>query len=122
MEAVAADNVLFALGLVVSGAAFIALVFGANHLLSPRRPTDEKLTPYECGMPQAGTPWASVNIRFSTLAVLFVLFDAEAILLFAVAPTLRGSWIGMLEVAVFTAFLALGLMYAWSKGALQWRL
>ena len=54
-------------------------------------------------------------------SMLFVLFDAEAILLFAVASGLRGNPIGSLEVGVFVAFLALGLAYAWRKGVLTWR-
>ena len=97
------------------------LVFGINSILSPRKPTREKELPYECGMEQAGQPLARVNLRFSTLAVLFVLFDAESVLLFAVATKLKGSVAGIIEVALFVAFLGLGLVYAWRKGALEWR-
>ncbi|MDZ4179761.1 MAG: NADH-quinone oxidoreductase subunit A [Coriobacteriia bacterium] len=121
MDATNAGSVLFVLGLGVAATAFIGIVFLANTLLSPRNPTADKVEPYECGMPQAGPPWARVNLRFATIAVLFVLFDAEAILLFAIAPALRGSLIGMIEAGLFAGFLALGLMYAWRKGALQWR-
>lgn len=108
-------------GLVLAGAGFIGIVFLANTLLSPRRPTPEKAEPYECGMPQAGTPWSAFNVRFAAIALLFVLFDAEAALLFAVASGLRGSVAGVVAVAAFTAFLAFGLAYAWRKGALEWR-
>jgi len=121
VQATATQSVLFVLGLITSAAAFIMLIFGINALLSPRNPNDDKNAPYECGMDQAGPPWVPVRIRFSTIALLFVLFDAEAVLLFAVAPSLRGSVAGLIEVAVFTASLALGLVYAWRKGALQWR-
>jgi NADH:ubiquinone oxidoreductase subunit 3 (subunit A) len=71
-------------------------------------------------MEPAGVAWAGVNVRFSTIALLFVLFDAEAVLLFAVATRLRGSLAGLIEVGVFTLFLAFGLVYAWRKGALEW--
>jgi NADH:ubiquinone oxidoreductase subunit 3 (subunit A) len=53
--------------------------------------------------------------------MIFVLFDAEAVLLFAVAAALRGKPIAALEVGVFVLFLAFGLLYAWRKGALEWR-
>ncbi|MDH4139723.1 MAG: NADH-quinone oxidoreductase subunit A [Coriobacteriia bacterium] len=117
-----ADRLLFVLGLATAAAGFIGLVFLINKLLSPRNPTSEKVEPYECGMEQAGQPWAAVRLRFATIALLFVLFDAESVLLFAVATKLRGSWVALVEVAVFVAFLALGLAYAWRKGALAWRL
>lgn len=117
-----AQSVWFVLGLATSAAAFLMMVFAVNALLAPRRPTPDKNEPYECGMPQAGAPWTRINLKFSVLAILFVLFDAEAVLLFAVAPGLRGSWLGLIEVAAFASFLALGLLYAWRKGALQWRL
>jgi NADH-quinone oxidoreductase subunit A len=113
--------VLFVLGVGVSAVAFVLLVWGLNALLSPRNPTDEKNMPYECGMDAAGTAWAAVDIKFSTIALLFVIFDAEAALLFAVATKLHGSVAGLIEVAAFAGFLALGLFYAWRKGALSWR-
>ncbi len=122
MQGASIDSLLFALGAVVAAVCFIAFVFLLNKLLAPHRPTDEKLEPYECGMDQAGRPWAAVRIRFATVALLFVLFDAEAVLLFAVASELRGDLAGLIEVAAFTAFLALGLALAWKRGALTWQL
>lgn len=111
---------LLVIGLALAGAGFIGIVLLANALLSPRRPNEGKGEPYECGMEQAGAPWRSFNLRFATIALLFVLFDAEAALLFAVAPALRGDAIAVLEVGAFVAFLGLGLLYAWRKGALRW--
>jgi len=121
MEGISAQSLWFVLGLVTSGVAFIGLVFGLNKLLSPRNPTAEKVEPYECGMEPAGSPRAAVRLRFATVAIIFVLFDAEAALLFAIAPGLRGNPIALLEVLAFIGFLALGLAYAWKKGALEWR-
>lgn len=120
MPYASAQGVLFVLGLATAAVAFILVVFGLNRLVSPRRPTPEKLDPYECGMPPAGPAHGRLTLRFSTIALLFVLFDAEAVLLFAVAPHLRGSLLGALEVGVFVALLAGGLFYAWRKGALTW--
>lgn len=121
MEGAFAQGILFVLGLATAATAFILVVFLANAALSPRAPSPEKDSPFECGMEQAGEPWSAPRLRFSTIAALFVLFDAEAVLLFAVASGLRGNLTGLLEVAVFVAFLALGLVYAWRKGALEWR-
>jgi len=115
------QSVWFVLGLATSAVCFILLVFGINALVSPRKPSDEKGTSYECGMEPASKPWNAVDIRFSSVAVLLVIFDAEAALLFAVAVGVRGSWLGAVEVGIFAAFLALGLAYAWRKGALEWR-
>lgn len=121
MQGGSAQGALFILGAAIAAVSFIGVVFGANALLSPRRPTEVKLEPYECGMPQAGPAWNPVRLRFSTVAVLFVIFDAESALLFAVASGVRGSFAGFVEVAAFVAFLAGGLAYAWRKGALTWQ-
>jgi NADH-quinone oxidoreductase subunit A len=122
MQSASAESVTLVIGLVVATCGFIALVFAINAIISPRRPNAEKNDPYECGMEPAGKPWVPVRLRFATLAMLFVLFDAEAVLLFGVAVGLRGSWLAAAEVGIFVAFLALGLAYAWRKGALEWRL
>jgi NADH-quinone oxidoreductase subunit A len=121
MQGANAQGLLFVLGLVVAASGFIGIVFLANAILSPRKPTAEKNLPFECGLDQAGTPWSAQRLRFSTVAMLFVLFDAEAVLLFAVATKLHGNPVALLEVGVFVAFLALGLAYAWRRGALEWR-
>lgn len=109
-------------GLALAAAAFIGMVFIANSLIAPKNPNASKSEPFECGLDQAGDPHAASRMRFSTIAMLFVLFDAEAILLFAVVNALKGNLAAIAEVAVFAAFLALGLAYAWRKGALEWRL
>jgi len=121
MQGAFAQGLLFVLGLATAATAFILVVFVANALLSPRNPSAAKNSPFECGMEQAGEPWAAPRLRFSSIAMLFVLFDAEAVLLFAVASGLRGNPVAALEVAAFVLFLALGLGYAWRKGALEWR-
>jgi NADH-quinone oxidoreductase subunit A len=116
-----ADSVFYIAGAVLAAVSFVGLVFGANKLLSPRNPTPQKLEPYECGMDQQGDPHMAVRPRYATIAVIFVIFDAEAVLMFAVAPRLHGSPTALAAVAGFTVFLAFGLVYAWRKGALTWR-
>ena len=120
MQGAFAQGILFVLGLAFAATAFILVVFAANSLLSPRNPGTDKDSPFECGMEQAGEAWVPPRMRFSTIAMLFVLFDAEAILLFAVASALHGSLLALLQVGSFVLFLALGLVYAWRKGALEW--
>jgi NADH-quinone oxidoreductase subunit A len=113
--------VQFIIGAIVAAVAFVGLVFGANALLSPRKPTKEKLEPFECGMPPAGDPHVRFPIRYAAVAVLFVIFDVESVLLFAVASHIRGSAAGALAVLTFATFLVLGLAFAWKTGALKWR-
>jgi len=121
VSAASAQAVLLFIGALIAAVAFVGLVFGANALLSPRKPTPEKLDPFECGMPPAGDPHVRYPIRYTAVAVLFVIFDVEAVLLFAVASKVHGSIGGGLAVLVFSSMLALGLAYAWKTGALKWR-
>lgn len=114
------EQLLFVVGLAAGPVAFLLVMLAVNALLAPKRPNDIKSAAYECGIPQAGSPWPRMNVRFSTVALLFVIFDAETVLLFAVASRVRGSVRGALEVAIFAAFLAFGLFYAWKKGGLKW--
>lgn len=114
------QNVMFVIGLVTAALGFIGLVLGLGAVLAPKRPSKVKNEPYECGMEPAGKPHASYNARFSTIALLFVLFDAESILLFGIATRLRGSVVDLVGAGASAAFLAFGLFYAWKKGALQW--
>jgi NADH-quinone oxidoreductase subunit A len=116
-----AGSVFYIAGAVLAAAGFVGLVFGANKLLSPRNPTPQKVLPFECGMEQQGDPHRAVTPRYAAIAVLFVLFDAEAVLLFAVAPRLHGSPAAFGAIVAFSVFLAFGLLYAWRKGALTWR-
>lgn len=121
MSAASVQAVLFAIGALVAAVSFVGLVFGANALLSPRKPTPGKLTPYECGMEPGGDPHVRFPARYAAVAVLFVIFDVESVLLFAVAPQIRGNSTGGLAVLGFSALLVLGLAYAWKTGALRWR-
>ncbi len=73
-------------------------------------------------MEQAGSALEPAEARFAAIAMMFVLFDAEAVLLFAVATKLRGSVTALIEVGAFVLFLGFGLAYAWRKGALEWRM
>jgi NADH-quinone oxidoreductase subunit A len=114
------ESLLFVIGLAAGPILFLLVMLGANAILAPKRPNALKSSAYECGIEQASSPWQPVNIRFSTVAILFVIFDAETVLLFAVGSQIRGSIADGIAVAVFGAFLTLGLFYEWKKGGLKW--
>ena len=106
--------------------ALALLIPGAFMLISarlgPRKPLEAKLTPYESGIPPRRQPDHKLPVRFYLVAVLFLIFDVEAVFLFPWAVRFRSlGWFGFGEMIVFLAVLLLGLVYAWRRGALEWR-
>jgi NADH:ubiquinone oxidoreductase subunit 3 (subunit A) len=91
-------------------------------LLAPRgHKTREKLRAYESGEEPVGSAWVQFPIRFYIFALLFVVFDVEAIFLFAWAMRFRQlGVVGLVEMAIFILVLVVGLVYAWRKGVLKW--
>jgi len=112
------------LTVVVFGATAGLLVVGVlslGKLIRPNRPTREKLTNYESGVDPVGTGFGQSQVRYYIFALLFVLFDVEAVFIFPWATRLEEySYFGLVEMAVFILILALGLLYAWRKGVLRW--
>jgi NADH-quinone oxidoreductase subunit A len=99
----------------------VALMLGAGSLLRPRRPQPEKYLTYESGVDPVGQGWAQSHIRYYVYALLFVLFDVEAVFIFPWATRLEVYEVfGLVEMLVFIVILALGLLYAWRKGVLKW--
>ncbi len=107
----------------LAGAA-IALVGGTlslSRLVRPRNPNREKLEAYESGVDPVGSSWSQSQIRYYLFALLFVMFDVEAVFLFPWALRLEAFGVfGLIEMAVFVVILLLGLLYAWRKGVLRW--
>ena len=101
------------------------LVAGAligNRILAPRQPTRTKAVTYECGMLPIGRSRTQVHFRYYLFAILFLIFDIEAVFLFPWAVTFvqigeQAFW----EMVVFILILGFGLLYAWKKGVLSWR-
>ena len=90
-------------------------------LLGPRRPDKAKNSPYECGFEAFEDARMKFDVRYYLVAILFIVFDLEAAFLFPWAVTLKTTgWLGWGAMMVFLAELALGLAYAWKKGALEW--
>jgi NADH-quinone oxidoreductase subunit A len=90
--------------------------------LGPKHPGPEKLSPYESGIRPATLPDHRMQVKFYLIAVLFLLFDVEAVFLFPWAVRFRAlGWFGFVEMVIFLGVLVLGLVYAWRKGALEWQ-
>jgi len=102
-----------------AGVMFGAML-GVGRLLRPNRPQDEKYITYEAGSdPVSG--FGQSNIRYYVYALLFVMFDVEAVFIFPWAVRLESlGAFALVEMVVFVVILALGLVYAWRKGVLRW--
>ncbi|MBM3457135.1 MAG: NADH-quinone oxidoreductase subunit A [Armatimonadetes bacterium] len=92
-----------------------------TRLLRFQRPTEEKLIPYECGMRPEGSARVRFSIKFYLIAMLFILFDIEAIFLYPWAAVHRWlGWFGLAEMGIFVAILLVGFLYIWKRGGFQW--
>ena len=101
--------------------AFVVLPMLVSRLTGTHNPTAEKLSEYECGFPAFEDSRSQFDVRFYLVAILFIIFDLEAAFLFPWAVSLKEiGWMGWGAMMVFLAELALGLAYAWKKGALEW--
>ena len=90
-------------------------------LVRPKAPTPEKLIPYECGISPVGPPWIQFNIRFYTIALIFLIFDVEIAVLYPCALLFKTRpGIALLEIIIFIGILLVGLVYVWVKGDLEW--
>lgn len=100
---------------------FVAFAFAVSKLLRPHKPTSEKSTTYECGMDPIGDSWIQFNIRFYVVALIFIVFEIEAVFMFpwAVVYDKLGLF-GLVEMTVFIGILLVGLAYVWGKGDLEW--
>jgi len=104
----------------------IAMVFAVasvtlSGVIGMRKPSKVKLAPYECGMPPVGTARERFSVKFYIIAMLFILFDIEAVFLYPWAVMFkRLGMFGFVEMGVFIAILLVGYVYVWKKGALEW--
>ncbi len=103
-------------------AAVIALgMFTLTSLLGPKNPTPEKMIPYECGSESTGGRFVKPSVKFYLTAILFVVFDIEAVLIYPWTLQFRSlGWTGLATMGSFIALLVVGLVYVWKKGALEW--
>ena len=111
----------------VVAVAAIGGMFAASRVLSSRRRSEIKLTPYECGIPPTSYSWSNINVRFYIFAILFLIFDVEAVFLFPWAVIFMEQKINQENVIPFYAMLLFlgvlffAIVYAWKKGVLEWQ-
>jgi NADH-quinone oxidoreductase subunit A len=114
---------------VIMMAISLLFFFGAHYLsliLSTKKPSRHKQTPYECGEEPVGTAWSAFNIRFYVVGLIFIIFDVESVLMFPVASVFHefveagnGLYV-LIDFLGFIAILVTGIAYCWRKGDLDW--
>ena len=98
----------------------VGAMLGVGRLLRPQHPDAAKLLPYEAGS-DAVLGFGQSNVRYYVYALLFVMFDVEAVFIFPWATRLEAYGLfGLIEMGIFVFILLLGLVYAWRKGVLKW--
>ena len=106
---------------VIIGIGFGVMPLLAGFVLGPRRPDDEKLSPYECGFEPFEDTQMKFDVRFYLVAILFIIFDLEIAFLFPWAVVLDEiGMFGLSAMFLFLAILVVGFIYEWKKGALEW--
>jgi NADH-quinone oxidoreductase subunit A len=112
----------FPLAVVIVLAVILGLtLLGLANLLGPRRPNEAKSSPFEFGSLPSGLGRERFDVKFYLLALLFVVFDVEAIFMYPWAVTLVDlGWLSFVVMAAFGATLVVGLVYVWKKGAIDW--
>ena len=103
------------------GVLLVAVAVGASYLLRPDNPTPAKRQSYECGIDPVGGGWSQTHIRYYIFALLFLIFDVEAVFIFPWAIRLESlGAFALVEMVIFIVILLAGLVYAVRKGVLRW--
>ena len=98
-----------------------AAILGVSAWVGVKRPSREKLSPYECGITPVGDARARFSVSFYLVGMLFILFDVEAVFLYPWAVVYKSlKWFGFLEMFLYIVILLAGYVYIWKKGALDW--
>ena len=96
-------------------------LFAMGALIGPKNPTPEKMIPFECGSESTGGRFVKPSVKFYLTAILFVVFDIEAVLIYPWAVEFdQLGWVGLASMGSFVALLVVALLYVWKKGALEW--
>ena len=104
------------------GLGAIGMMFLTSYMIAPKRPSAIKDTPYECGIPPETYFWSQIQIRYYVFAILFLIFDVEAVFLFPwVVVYLDATPAVFYEMLIFIGILFFGIVYGWRKGVLKWR-
>jgi NADH-quinone oxidoreductase subunit A len=107
--------------ILVIGVVLASALLGVHLVLGPKRNFDAKLEPFECGEQQIVSPRRRYAVKFYLVAILFVVFDVEAIFFYPWgAVFMELGWFGFVAMTIFTVPLVVGLAYEWMKGGLEW--
>ncbi|MCM1164219.1 MAG: NADH-quinone oxidoreductase subunit A [Muribaculaceae bacterium] len=122
MIALEIQNVTLAFVALLTGAALVFAALLIAKLISPSSYNPQKGEAYECGIPTRGESMARFKVGYYLFAILFLMFDVETVFLYPWAVRVKeiGTQ-GLTAIAVFFAIIVLGLVYAWRKGALEWK-
>ncbi len=105
----------------LAAVALAAVMLLLSHVLGPRHREEATGRPYESGILPTGSAWIRFDVKYYLIAMFFVIFDVEAVFIFAWAIALReAGWTGYVEMLVFTGILLAALFYVWRLGALEW--
>ncbi len=122
MVALAIPSSTLAVTAALTGIGLVALALWLAGLISPRSFNPQKGEAYECGIPTRGESMAQFKVGYYLFAILFLMFDVETVFLFPWAVRVKElGGAGLVSIAVFFGILVLGLVYAWRKGALEWK-
>ena len=106
---------------IILSVAFIAFALFLQHLIAPAKRSALKDSPYECGEEAEGSAWVQFNIRFYVIALIFIVFEVEVVLLFPWAVVFKElGLIAFVEMVVFLGILTVGLVAVWRRGDLDW--
>lgn len=122
MTALAIQNVTLAIVALLVGVCLVALALWLAGLISPKSYNPQKGEAYECGIPTRGESMAQFKVGYYLFAILFLMFDVETVFLYPWAVrvhALGGACVT--AIAIFFGIIVLGLIYAWRKGALEWK-
>ena len=121
MQALFENYVAVLLATVIGSMLVITALIGSK-VLAPYAPSREKGTPYECGMLPIGRLRTQIHIRYYVYAILFLIFDVEAVFLFPWAVSLVSvGEAALFSMILFILILGAGLGYAWKKGVMEWK-
>ena len=115
-------NLTLLIVVILTAIALVGIALGVARIVSPRSYNRQKGEAYECGIPTRGRSWMQFKAGYYLFAILFLMFDVEAVFLFPWAVTVQDAVIdGLINILFFMVILILGLAYAWRKGALEWK-
>lgn len=115
-------NLTLLIVVIITAIALVGIALGVARIVSPRSYNRQKGEAYECGIPTRGRSWMQFKAGYYLFAILFLMFDVEAVFLFPWAVTVQDAGIdGLINILFFMVILILGLAYAWRKGALEWK-